>query len=160
MFYDEFREHLKKKIFDVQPDEPVYNSEGERATAMAERANETLSNQDIQEILVKFFMVFRKRVCYGIDRDCRTLRHKRSKTKDKICANSKEVKDIINTYCAYMTTPRDVGDTQTFYTLDELLTYRGTFEESELTNADCYEAIAEVNGKICDYEPDLDWVDD
>lgn len=160
LFYDEFREHLKKKIFDVQPDEPVYNSEGERATAMAERANETLSNQDIQEILVKFFMVFRKRVCSGIDRDCRTLRHKRSKTKDKICAHSKEVKDIINTYCAYMTTPRDVGDTQTFYTLDELLAYRGTFEESELTNADCYEAIAEVNGKICDYEPDLDWVDD
>ena len=36
LFYDEFREHLKKKIFDVQPDEPVYNSEGERATAMAE----------------------------------------------------------------------------------------------------------------------------
>ena len=86
-----------------------------------------LTNKDIQIILTCFFDVFREKVCYDIDRarrsrfgKCSSLSRMQRQRHLEACAE--EVKEIVQTYCAYVNKPLHDEPTA-FYSIQELQDY-------------------------------------
>lgn len=90
-----------------------------------------LTNRDIQIILTSFFDIFREKAIFDFERSIKPKLGKgRPSRKQKVMRQVKkehieEVKEIINTYCAYMNTPHIKEKPRSFYSIEELADYYG-----------------------------------
>lgn len=90
-----------------------------------------LTNRDIQIILTSFFDIFREKAIFDLERSIKPQLGKgRPSKKQEMMRQIKkehieEVKEIINTYCAYMNTPLKKEDRKAFYSIEELADYYG-----------------------------------
>lgn len=90
-----------------------------------------LTNRDIQIILTSFFDIFREKAIFDFENSTKLKLGKGRPSKKQMMLSSlskeqvEEVKEIINTYCAYVNTPLKKEDQQAFYSIEELADYYG-----------------------------------
>lgn len=121
-YYAQTEEHILCKRFEIHALVPIEEAceEGE--------AVPDLTNKDIQIILTSFFDIFREKLLFDIEQQINTRIWKkrtsvaaRNRIK-QLQRREQEVKEIVQTYCAYMNNPLH-KEPRAFYSLDELQDY-------------------------------------